>query len=117
MRTMPGFTADAALGGSSGQYRGVAQSTAAAGVLAQLRRSIGFCMADCDFSNPDPLSNAACKFDCMEGGDDGPGGPGEQVCRPSCGPCVQGVRTCITRDCDVIERTCGRNPRPRFALA
>ena len=36
----------------------------------------------------------------------GGGGPREPVCRPGCGPCRNGVKTCITRNCDDFERRC-----------
>lgn len=107
---IPNFTADASLYETVAGYRSARTFAGRAGgisVVPQLRRSIGFCMADCDYTTSDPLSNAACKFDCMDqGGDDGPSGPPTQTCRPSCGPCIGGIRTCITRDCDTYERSC-----------
>jgi hypothetical protein len=69
---MPGFSAEASLYRSVRQYRMAGtRKPGSRGVLPQL--PIGFCMADCDFTEHDPLSNAACKFDCL--GQDG-GGPG-----------------------------------------
>ena len=108
--TMPTFTADASLYRSGAHYRmarTVHDGSGARTVLPQLRRSTGFCMADCDYTTSDPLSNAICKFDCMDqGGDDGPSGPSADYCRPSCGPCIGGTRTCVTADCETYERTC-----------
>jgi len=111
---MPGFTAEASIYKTVRQYRmaGTRNNLGGGrGVLPQL--PIGFCMADCDFTEHDPLSNMACKFDCLggqEGG--GGGGPREPVCRPSCSPCrpVAGKpgrwKTCITRNCDDNEVRC-----------
>jgi hypothetical protein len=117
MMSIPGFSAEAAVGVSPGLYRGRARPAAPGGVVAQLRRSIGFCMADCDASETNPVSNAACKFDCMEGGGDGgPGGPSEPTCRPGCGPCVDGTRLCVRADCETYERSCfSRPPRGRLS--
>jgi hypothetical protein len=107
--TMPTFTADASLYRSGSHYRMAMTVDRVAGgpnVLPQLR-SIGFCMADCDYNIGDPLSNAACKFDCLgQGGDGGPSGPPTQHCRPSCGPCIDGTRVCIRADCETVERPC-----------
>ena len=41
----------------------------------------------------------------------GGGGPVDPGCRPGCGPCRripgQGrIKTCVTRDCDTIDRPC-----------
>jgi hypothetical protein len=114
MTSLPGFTANAALVGAGGHYRGRARSGGPAGLVAQLRRSIGFCMADCDATESNPLSNAQCKFDCLDGGgDDGGGGPGGPVCKPSCGPCIRGTRVCVTTDCDTVERACFTRPPVR----
>ena len=109
---LPGFSAEASLYKSVRQYRMAGtRKPGSRGVLPQL--PIGFCMADCDFTEHDPLSNAACKFDCLGQSDGGgPGGPGDQVCTPGCTPCrrVAGKtgrwKTCITRNCDDREVRC-----------
>jgi hypothetical protein len=31
-------------------------------------------------------------------------------CRPRCGPCTNGLQTCITADCNEYERRCGCQP-------
>jgi hypothetical protein len=111
---IPRFTAEASLYKTSRQYQmaGTPKDLVGSrGVLPQL--PIGFCMADCDFTERDPLSNIACKFGCFEeqeGG--GGGGPGDPVCTPSCTPCrrVAGKpgrwKTCISRNCDDYEVRC-----------
>lgn len=108
--TMPTFTADASLYRSGSHYRMASTLHPVTGgrtVLPQLMKSTGFCMADCDYTTSDPLSNMVCKFGCMEqGGDDGPSGPSGPSCRPACGPCIGGIRTCVTPDCETYERTC-----------
>ena len=105
--TMPTFTADASLYRSGAHYRmarTVHDGSGARTVLPQLRRSTGFCMADCDYTTSDPLSNAACKFDCMEGGGDGgPSGPSEPRCRPSCGPSARGGASAHGADKSITE--------------
>jgi len=107
--TMPTFSADASLYRSGSRYRmasAIHPMTGGRTVLPQLR-PIGFCMADCDYTTSDPLSNMVCKFDCMEqGGDGGPSGPSGPRCRPSCGPCIDGTRICVTPDCETYERPC-----------
>jgi len=110
--SMPNFTAEASLYATTALYRTATvggSMTDGRAILPQLR-STGFCMADCDFNSTDPLSNAACKFDCLNdgGGGGGPSGPGGPSCKPSCGPCVDGTRLCIKADCDTYERSCGR---------
>lgn len=111
---MPGFSGEASIYRSTRQYRMTGtynDLTAGRGVVPQL--PIGFCMADCDFTEHDPLSNMACKFGCM-GGDGGGGGSGPSgpVCKPSCTPCqrVAGMpgrwRTCINRNCEDREVRC-----------
>jgi hypothetical protein len=37
---------------------------------------------------------------------DGPG------CNPHCGPCRDGVKLCITRNCDEVERSCNPTCKP-----
>jgi hypothetical protein len=114
MMNLPGFTAEASLYKSMRQYRRTGNLSAFArgrGVLPQL--PIGFCMADCDFNETDPLSNAVCKFGCLDQQDGGSvGGPGNPICRPSCTRChtVPGQpgrwKTCIDRKCDDREVRC-----------
>jgi len=108
---VPQFNAEASLYESAARYRKFGPIPRGAGggtVLPQLMKSAGFCMADCDFTTSDPLSNMACKFDCMErGGDGGPSGPSGPSCRPACGPCIDGTRLCIRADCETVERLCG----------
>ena len=104
---MPTFTAEASLYATRRRYRAAsAPSWGPSGVVPQL--PIGFCMAECDEHETDPLSNAACKFGCMGGGGGGGvgGGPGDPGCRPGCGPCRRGRRTCINADCDSREVRC-----------
>ena len=114
MTKMPGFTAEASLYKSTRQYRRMGNPAAVArsrGVLPQL--PIGFCMADCDFNETDPLSNAVCKFGCLDQQDGGAGGgPGDLTCKPSCSRCsrVPGQpgrwKTCIDRRCNDREVRC-----------
>jgi hypothetical protein len=108
---VPQFTAEASLSTTTGRYRmvGTPRNFIGGGtVLPQLMKSAGFCMADCDYTTSDPLSNMACKFDCMEGGGGGgPSGPSGPSCRPSCGPCIDGTRLCVRADCETVERPCG----------
>jgi len=111
---MPGFSAEASVYRTSRQYRRAGAPNALAGsrgVIPQL--PIGFCMAECDFTEHDPLANMACKFGCFDDqGGGGGGGPVDQVCRPTCTPCrrVPGKpgrwKTCITRNCDDREVRC-----------
>lgn len=111
---IPGFTAEASLYRPARQYRTTAvQGSAPRGVVPQLRKSTGFCMADCDFNDPDPLSNFACKVGCLEEGGGGEeGGGAEPACRPACGPCrrVPGehrrTKTCVVGNCDEREIRC-----------
>ena len=107
---IPQFTAEASLSTTIARYRTASAFHPLTGgrtVIPQLMRSTGFCMADCDFTTSDPLSNMACKFDCMEqGGDGGPSGPSGPRCRPSCGPCIDGTKMCVTPDCETHERPC-----------
>ncbi|WP_291298673.1 hypothetical protein [Elioraea sp.] len=110
MTALPGFTAAHSHYVTRAAYRGTPRGSASAAVVAQLR-PIGFCMADCDVTETNPVSNMLCKFDCMEGGGDAPGGPGEPTCKPSCGPCIDGTRLCVTADCDTVERSCRTRPR------
>ena len=110
---IPGFTADASLGRTVRQYRTAALHRSPQGnVIPQLRRSTGFCMADCDSTDPDPLSNFACKIGCLDAGGDGEGGGTEPVCTPVCGPCVKapgalrGTKTCVTSNCNDRQVRC-----------
>jgi hypothetical protein len=38
--------------------------------------------------------------------------PDGDVCTPKCGPCINGEQTCITRDCDEVDRSCGITCQP-----
>ncbi|WP_144186861.1 hypothetical protein [Elioraea rosea] len=112
MQALPGFTAEATQYASRSAYRGTRRGSGSGLVVAQLR-PIGFCMADCDFTETNPVSNAFCKIGCLEDPGGGGGvGPSEPTCKPACGPCIEGTRLCITADCETVERTC-RAPRPR----
>jgi hypothetical protein len=114
---IPRYSAEASLYKTRRRYR-VAGTPTSVGhgrdVVPQLR-PIGFCMAGCDETETNPVSNAACKIGCMEGaggGGDGVGGPTDPGCRPGCGPCrrLPGQRfrskSCINRDCDSTEIRC-----------
>ena len=111
---IPGFTADASLYRGARHYRTSAVSPSAhRGVIPQLRRSTGFCMADCDANDPDPLSNYACKVGCLENGGGGePGGGSEPECTPGCSTCRKmpgarrGTKTCISSNCEEREVRC-----------
>ena len=112
---IPRFSAEASLYKTRRRYRVAGTPTSVVhsrAVVPQLR-PIGFCMADCDHSQGDPLMNAACKIGCLEGaGGNGVGGPTDPGCRPGCGPCrrVAGRpgrwKTCINRDCEDVEIRC-----------
>jgi len=94
--SLPGFSAEAALYRSSGSYRAVGGSvghSAKRSILPQL--PIGFCMAECDYTQGDPFSRDVCKLGCLGGdpggsGGGGPTSPGELVC----GPCIRGRQRC-----------------------
>src|SRR5262249_16179817 len=112
--TMPGFAADASLYTSSKHYQSFLATRALPGtenVIPQL--PIGFCMADCDYTETDPLLNAICKFDCLDqggngdgGGGGGGGGDGGESCKPGGGGCgrIPGKpgrwKTCFDRNCN-----------------
>lgn len=93
--SLPGFTAEASLYQSSGNYSAVggpAEFSRSGEILPQL--PIGFCMADCDFTHSDPFSRDICKLGCLGGrpggGGGGPSSPPELVC----GPCIRGRQRC-----------------------
>jgi hypothetical protein len=111
---MPGFSAEASLYRTSRQYRMASNYVLGSHQVLPQLKSIGFCMADCDFTESDPLLRDVCKLRCFEQGDGGgDGGPGGEVCRPSCTPCrrVPGRvglwKTCVGRDCETRDVRCG----------
>ncbi len=110
-RTMPGFTATAALYRAANRYRSsgvTARGTASRGIEPQL--PIGFCMADCDYQNPnDPLMASVCKAGCFDsapdtGGGGGGGGTGDSVraciqCKARCNRKPVSQRAACRADC------------------
>jgi hypothetical protein len=115
---LPGFAAEASVYPSHGHYRVVGTGGAMASnhqrVMPQLPPT-GFCMANCD-AESDPLSRQACMFNCFEGSDGGGTRGPSGHCAPVCGPCVDGSKTCIRRDCSDYEVAC-RVRRPASRLA
>lgn len=105
---MPRFTAEASLYKTSARYRMAATLDLqnVPGVFPQLK-SIGFCMADCDYTNSDPFMSTICKMGCLDQGGGGePSGPSTEHCQPGCGPCIDGSKLCVKYDCQTVERVC-----------
>jgi hypothetical protein len=105
---MPGFTAATSLYPTAGRYR----SAGTPGLRPESRAiepqlPIGFCMADCDFQNPnDPLMASICKFGCF---DDAQGAAGDGggissraciQCRGRCNRKPVSQRAACRADCD-----------------
>lgn len=120
--TLPTFSAEASIYRSTATYiagsTGVSTDAVAMGpaavILPQLIATGEYwnCVAEhYEAGFPMNMSNFFC---AGEGGGEGPTGPQEPTCRPGCGPCINGVRTCITYDCSDYERPCStRRPTRR----
>lgn len=120
---LPGFTAEATVYQSSGQYRSTSVSANSeeqgGGILPQLPRQMKLlqCLQGCSNAGSPDFCRDQCfwqDFGESGGGGGGNGGGGRNpVCRPSCGPCrsVAGEsgrwKTCVKRNCDTYDVRCG----------